>query len=74
MVPANLARAGSAYNREQRGPCTRFRRERIHAALSGYETDANHFREEGRHCHLDRCGGRLYDWRNDLRPDHATVT
>jgi hypothetical protein len=35
--------------------------------LFGHETDANHIREEGRHCHLDR-RGRLYDWRNDLRP------
>ena len=35
--------------------------------LFGHETDANHIREEGRHCYLDR-RGRLYDWRNDLRP------
>jgi hypothetical protein len=35
--------------------------------LFGHETDANHFREEGRPAHLDR-RGRLYDWRNDLRP------
>jgi len=35
--------------------------------LFGHETDANHIREEGRHCHLDR-RGRLCDWRNDLRP------
>jgi hypothetical protein len=34
--------------------------------LFGHETEAKHFREEGRHRHLGRCG-HLYDWRNDLR-------
>ena len=33
--------------------------------LLGHETDANHIREESRHCHLDRCG-HLYDRRDDL--------
>jgi hypothetical protein len=40
--------------------------ERSHCGYSGHETDATHFREEGRHRHLGRCG-HLYDWRNDLR-------
>jgi hypothetical protein len=36
------------------------------AVIPGHETDANHIREEGRHCHLDWRGG-LYDRRDDLR-------
>jgi hypothetical protein len=38
----------------------------IRLRLLGHEADANHIREESRHCHLDRCG-RLYDWRDDFR-------
>jgi hypothetical protein len=34
--------------------------------LSCHETDAIHFREEGRRRHLDR-HGLLYGWRHDLR-------
>jgi hypothetical protein len=39
----------------------------IRLQLFGHETAANHFREEGRHCHLAWDGG-LYDWRNHFRP------
>jgi hypothetical protein len=38
--------------------------------LSGHETDANHFREEGRHPYLDQ-RGRLYNWRDDFRALNA---
>jgi hypothetical protein len=65
---SGLAKMPAALERRQRLSCLR-RNLLFTLRLSCHETDANQFREEGRHFHLDRHDRlRLYDRSYDLRP------